>query len=149
MPSLPRLVNLALLFVFLLAPVSKSQYSFRDTRGSGVLLGQNPCVSKQTCSECMQTPTCAWCKEPDYSSADGSPLPRCNQEEFYVMSSRYFTEDFIRSYNFFFAGSNVQQSTLSTPIICFISYKMLSYGNQVLTRKLCKSSPNTFNFLSG
>ncbi len=24
---------------------------------------QNPCVSKQTCSECMQTPTCAWCMQ--------------------------------------------------------------------------------------
>ncbi len=25
---------------------------------------QNPCVRKQTCSECMQTPTCAWCMQP-------------------------------------------------------------------------------------
>ena len=74
-----------------LGPLSlgEGQYNFRDTGGSGLLLGQNPCVSKQTCSECLQTPTCAWCSEPDYSSADGSPLPRCNQEEFYIMSSRY------------------------------------------------------------
>ena len=27
---------------------------------SGFLV-TNPCVSKQTCSECLQTPTCAWC----------------------------------------------------------------------------------------
>lgn len=25
---------------------------------------QNPCVSKQTCHECIQTPTCAWCWQP-------------------------------------------------------------------------------------
>ena len=24
----------------------------------------NPCTSRQTCSECMQTPTCAWCARP-------------------------------------------------------------------------------------
>merc|ERR1740123_125641 len=28
-------------------------------------------------------PTCAWCMQPDYLSADGSPLPRCNQEELF------------------------------------------------------------------
>ena len=59
------------------------QYSYRQDRASSILLGQNPCVSKQTCSECQQTPTCAWCMQPDYLSADGSPLPRCNQEEFF------------------------------------------------------------------
>lgn len=25
---------------------------------------QNPCVLKQTCHECIQTPTCAWCAQP-------------------------------------------------------------------------------------
>ena len=35
------------------------QFSRNDYR-SGFLV-QNPCVSKQTCSECLQTPTCAWC----------------------------------------------------------------------------------------
>ena len=29
----------------------------------------NPCTSRQTCSECMQTPTCAWCAVPVSSSA--------------------------------------------------------------------------------
>ena len=52
------------------------------------LLGQNPCVSKQSCSECLQTPTCAWCSQPGYAASDGSLLPRCNQEEFYLLSSR-------------------------------------------------------------
>ena len=70
------------------AGLASAQYSYREDRASSLLLGQNPCVSKQSCSECMQTPTCAWCMQPDYLSADGSPLPRCNQEEFYVMSSR-------------------------------------------------------------
>jgi len=89
MPALYSLVKILQFSNYLLLlPLTKGQFSFRDTRGSGVLLGQNPCVSKQTCSECMQTPTCAWCMQPDYTSADGSPLPRCNQEEFYVMSSR-------------------------------------------------------------
>ena len=52
----------------------------------GLLRGQNPCVSKQTCSECLTTPTCAWCSQPDYLSVDGSHLPRCNQEEFFLSS---------------------------------------------------------------
>jgi len=34
---------------------------FSDYRAGFSL--QNPCVSKQTCSECLQTPTCAWCKK--------------------------------------------------------------------------------------
>jgi len=28
------------------------------------LIRQNPCVLKQTCHECIQTPTCAWCAQP-------------------------------------------------------------------------------------
>ncbi|XP_049778654.1 integrin beta-PS isoform X1 [Schistocerca cancellata] len=35
---------------------------------------QNPCTSKQTCSECIRTPTCAWCMQP--SMRDGK---RCFQ----------------------------------------------------------------------
>ena len=89
-----------------------AQFSRNDYR-SGFLV-TNPCVSKQTCSECLQTPTCAWCMKEvrdvyfrkywtliahvtestfqifyifysqDYTSTDGAPLPRCNQEEFYT-----------------------------------------------------------------
>ncbi|KAE8742436.1 hypothetical protein FOCC_FOCC011990 [Frankliniella occidentalis] len=29
-------------------------------------LAQNPCSSKQTCHECIQTSTCAWCAQPDF-----------------------------------------------------------------------------------
>lgn len=28
------------------------------------LTGMNPCISKQTCHECIQTPHCAWCAAP-------------------------------------------------------------------------------------
>ncbi|XP_026329225.1 integrin beta-PS [Hyposmocoma kahamanoa] len=37
------------------------------------LLAQNPCSSKTTCSECIRTPSCAWCFAP------GGPIngPRC------------------------------------------------------------------------
>ncbi|XP_059086131.1 integrin beta-PS-like isoform X2 [Tigriopus californicus] len=51
------------------------------------LFVQNPCVSKQTCSECLQTPTCAWCMKEDYTSLDGAPLPRCNQETHFSAQS--------------------------------------------------------------
>jgi len=71
-----------------LAGLVTAQYSYREDRASSLLLGQNPCVSKQSCSECMQTPTCAWCMQPDYLSADGSPLPRCNQEEFFMSANK-------------------------------------------------------------
>eukprot|EP00096_Caligus_rogercresseyi_P012190 TRINITY_DN5033_c0_g1_i1.p1 TRINITY_DN5033_c0_g1~~TRINITY_DN5033_c0_g1_i1.p1 ORF type:complete len:836 (+),score=305.25 TRINITY_DN5033_c0_g1_i1:51-2558(+) len=52
---------------------------FRSSPGDVVRV-QNPCSNKQTCSECIQTPTCAWCMKEDYVSADGSQMPRCNQE---------------------------------------------------------------------
>lgn len=41
------------------------------------LVNQNPCVSKQTCSECIQTSTCAWCAQPDYGN--GTSTKRCFQ----------------------------------------------------------------------
>lgn len=28
------------------------------------LTGMNPCISKQTCHDCIQTPHCAWCAAP-------------------------------------------------------------------------------------
>lgn len=28
------------------------------------LIRQNPCILKQTCHECIQTPSCAWCAQP-------------------------------------------------------------------------------------
>ena len=76
-------VSASCLVLLVCSVVVSGQFSYREDRASSILLGQNPCVSKQTCSECMQTPTCAWCMQPDYLSADGSPLPRCNQEELF------------------------------------------------------------------
>ena len=32
------------------------------------LILQNTCVSKTTCHDCIQTPTCAWCYQPDFSA---------------------------------------------------------------------------------
>ena len=78
-----RVEACSLLVLVVSSVMVSAQYSYREDRASSILLGQNPCVSKQTCSECMQTPTCAWCMQPDYLSADGSPLPRCNQEELF------------------------------------------------------------------
>ena len=86
-----------------LVAIAAGQFSPRTDYRSGFLV-QNPCVSKQTCSECLQTPTCAWCMKEvrlvfgpptilfinqnsslsqEYTSVDGSALPRCNQESYY------------------------------------------------------------------
>lgn len=35
------------------------------------LLAQNPCSSKTTCSDCIRTPSCAWCFAPEFNG------PRC------------------------------------------------------------------------
>lgn len=35
------------------------------------LLAQNPCYSKTTCSDCIRTPSCAWCFAADFNG------PRC------------------------------------------------------------------------
>ena len=45
--------------VFILSTRTEAQFSPNDYRAN--FMKQNPCVSKQTCSECLQTPTCAWC----------------------------------------------------------------------------------------
>merc|ERR1719295_2388130 len=82
-PSQQKMTFNIVLVILGTSALTSAQFSYREDRASSLLLGQNPCVSKQTCSECMQTPTCAWCMQPDYLSADGSPLPRCNQEEFF------------------------------------------------------------------
>jgi len=66
--------------------VALSHAQFSQNYRPGFIL-QNPCVSKQTCSECLQTPSCAWCMKEDYTSVDGSPLPRCNSNSYYSASS--------------------------------------------------------------
>lgn len=37
---------------------------------------QNPCVSKTTCHDCIQTQNCAWCLQPDFGDR-----PRCFQPD--------------------------------------------------------------------
>lgn len=37
-------------------------YAAAQQRGAGA--DSNPCVSKLNCSECIRTPTCAWCAQP-------------------------------------------------------------------------------------
>ena len=51
---------LVLISVAYFASLSEAQYSQADNYRPG-FFQQNPCVSKQTCSKCLQTPNCAWC----------------------------------------------------------------------------------------
>ncbi|CAH0754478.1 unnamed protein product [Bemisia tabaci] len=44
------------------------------------LVSQNPCIVKQTCSECIQTPTCAWCAEPNFSDQKRCFQPNINTD---------------------------------------------------------------------
>lgn len=53
-----------LLLVFVLARTAESQFPEK--------LIQNPCVSKTTCRDCIQTKSCAWCLQPDFGDK-----PRC------------------------------------------------------------------------
>ena len=51
---------LVLISIAYFASLSEAQYSQADNYRPG-FFQQNPCVSKQTCSKCLQTPNCAWC----------------------------------------------------------------------------------------
>lgn len=48
-----------LLAIELLASFTQANYAPPER-----LTGMNPCISKQTCHECIQTPHCAWCAAP-------------------------------------------------------------------------------------
>ena len=64
----PSTVTMIALVIYIFGATHLSMVSgvISDYR-SGFLV-TNPCVSKQTCSECLQTPTCAWCmKEVKYN----------------------------------------------------------------------------------
>ena len=69
-----------------IASVSEAQFSRNEPGYRPGFFQQNPCVSKQTCSKCLQTPNCAWCMKDDYTSKYGSPLPRCNNKRAYFAS---------------------------------------------------------------
>ena len=47
-------VEVLVVLVVVLVSLASAQYSYREDRASSLLVGQNPCVSKQSCSECMQ-----------------------------------------------------------------------------------------------
>lgn len=55
-----------LITIFLLTGMVQSQFPEK--------LVQNPCVSKTTCRDCIQTKSCAWCLQPDFGDK-----PRCFQ----------------------------------------------------------------------
>jgi len=44
----------------------------------------NPCANKNSCSECLRDESCNWCSGSKYSHPDGSPLPRCNGDDFFA-----------------------------------------------------------------
>ena len=47
-------VSASCLVLLVCSVVVSGQFSYREDRASSILLGQNPCVSKQTCSESRQ-----------------------------------------------------------------------------------------------
>lgn len=44
----------------------------------------NPCAEKNNCTECLRDASCNWCTSPSYFHVDGSPLPRCNSDNFFT-----------------------------------------------------------------
>merc|ERR1719481_1761000 len=44
----------------------------------------NPCASKDSCTECLRNASCNWCSGSKYAHPDGSPLPRCNLDNFFA-----------------------------------------------------------------
>ncbi|KAL0268505.1 UNVERIFIED_CONTAM: hypothetical protein PYX00_010424 [Menopon gallinae] len=64
------LQSLLLFLIVLLATVS--------CQVAEKLTSQNPCVTKQTCHECIQTPTCAWCAQRDFNDTKRCFQPNVN-----------------------------------------------------------------------
>ena len=46
----------------------------------------NPCSEKSSCTECLKDSACNWCTSHKYFNVDGSPLPRCNSDNFFMSS---------------------------------------------------------------
>ncbi|KAJ8948573.1 hypothetical protein NQ318_007577 [Aromia moschata] len=68
-PSIKHILNNCLIFSVISTTVIAqiTQIPQRYT-------SKNPCTSKGTCHECIQTPSCAWCFDPEYTEN-----PRCFQ----------------------------------------------------------------------
>lgn len=47
-------------FIFMIVAFLSVTYGQKAEK----LVSQNPCASKTTCRDCIQTPTCAWCFQP-------------------------------------------------------------------------------------
>lgn len=52
-------LSLALLFITWVTP-NLAVKSLLDSKATGT----NACIGKQTCHDCIQTPSCAWCSMP-------------------------------------------------------------------------------------
>ncbi|XP_060528890.1 integrin beta-PS isoform X2 [Cylas formicarius] len=52
---------------------------------------QNPCTSKPTCQECIQTPSCAWCYAPNFQGS------RCFQPSFPISPRELCPEEYIHN----------------------------------------------------
>ncbi|XP_018572183.1 integrin beta-PS isoform X2 [Anoplophora glabripennis] len=51
---------------------------------------QNPCTTKLKCHECIQTPSCAWCTDPEYKGS-----ARCFQPAAGIISNKLCREKFV------------------------------------------------------
>uniref|UniRef100_A0A8D8UPU8 Integrin beta n=1 Tax=Cacopsylla melanoneura TaxID=428564 RepID=A0A8D8UPU8_9HEMI len=74
-----RLRQGALCFTFLLCLglICFSQAQQLDK----LVSNQNPCISKLTCHDCIQTPTCAWCALPEYGDKKRCFQPSLNADD--------------------------------------------------------------------
>ena len=50
-------------WMFLITIVTLTANSAMKYSPTDRLTGMNPCISKQTCHDCIQTPSCAWCSK--------------------------------------------------------------------------------------
>ncbi|XP_001606384.1 integrin beta-PS [Nasonia vitripennis] len=60
------IITLRWSFAFLLVTWSTTSLAVK-TSSESKLTGLNACSSKQTCHDCIRTPSCAWCSMPGYS----------------------------------------------------------------------------------
>ncbi|XP_076250227.1 position-specific antigen beta subunit myospheroid isoform X1 [Rhynchophorus ferrugineus] len=51
---------------------------------------QNPCTSKSTCQDCIQTPSCAWCYDPEFGGNT-----RCFQPAFPITPKEQCRDDYV------------------------------------------------------
>ncbi|KAI5745133.1 hypothetical protein M8J76_008482 [Diaphorina citri] len=72
---LPQYAVYSALLVTLAISLSQAQQQEK------LVSNQNPCVSKQTCHECIQTPTCAWCSKPEYGDKKRCFQPSLNADD--------------------------------------------------------------------